>query len=1026
MYSSKITKILFKTMFMLLAVIMFLSSFSVFTMADGEDVDLETDVSVESVEDDALTSDDSKNAISMDGESGKADEPDVEELMQLYISGFERSGEYADYVEKYSAYNKKMPEVVIDPSAYDSTTATVTKVDEYNGEKNVLKVQKNGEFVYTVTVPETGMYNVEFTYFAEADRVTRDLEFSILIDDASPFNTSESLILKRNWADESKELQTDSVGNELLPNQVITPKWVTTDFYEPNGNYNEPLMYYLTAGTHKITIKSVSGTYAISKIRLHNDGELKSYADYISEYDAKGAKDATTYFELEAEDYIDKTESILQNVYDRSDPKVTPYSVSKTVYNTFGGSNWNSSLGRVNYTIDVKESGYYELSFRYRQSFQRGVTIYRKLYIDNVVPFAEAKAISFDYGNGYQYCKAGTTDENGKFEPYKIYLEKGTHDLSLEAVIGDMAKASRDVETAVYKLNYIYRKIIMITGTSPDTYRDYELLENVANLEAMFLQVSETLKQIKSEVDAVSTNTGGESEILKTLYVQIDSFLEKPYTIPDRLSTFKDNISTLGSWMINIRDIPLQLDKLIFAGSGVKTPNYKSNFIEKTGHEINAFVSSFIDDYTAIGGSSTDKDRMITAWVGTGRDQAIALKTLVDNDFTPNSGIKVNVSLVPLGVLSKAIVAGRGPDVALHVSRTEPMNLGFRNALVNLKEFDDYDEITKRFTTYATVPYTMDTVDDKGNKINKAFALPETQNFSMLFYRKDVFEELGITVPNTWDEFDQILPIIQENNMTVGIESAISTNLFFTFIMQSGGDIYYSDGSQTKFEEQYVVDAFTKWTNYYTLYDFPLSYSWYTRFRSGEMPLVFESYSNITYLAESAPELSGLWGVAPIPGTVDSTGKINRTEGSVGLTACCIINNKSKDAEVKARKEADSWEFLKWWTQADTMSDYGNRIEMAIGPVARYTTANLEAFELLNWTSDEASAIKAQREWVKEYPELVGGYYVSRSIINAFRNVTNNYTNPREMLFYYNDQINDEIWRKRMEYNLAVPEEAKK
>ena len=85
----------------------------------------------------------------------------------------------------------------------------------------------------------------------------------------------------------------------------------------------------------------------------------------------------------------------------------------------------------------------------------------------------------------------------------------------------------------------------------------------------------------------------------------------------------------------------------------------------------------------------------------------------------------------------------------------------------------------------------------------------------------------------------------------------------------------------------------------------------------------------------------------------------------------------------------------------------------------------LDDFDAI-WTSDEAKAIKEQRKWVKEIPELVGGYYVSRSIVNAFRNVTNNYTNPREMLFYYNDQINDEIWRKRMEYNLYVPEEANK
>lgn len=52
--------------------------------------------------------------------------------------------------------------------------------------------------------------------------------------------------------------------------------------------------------------------------------------------------------------------------------------------------------------------------------------------------------------------------------------------------------------------------------------------------------------------------------------------------------------------MIEIRDIPLQLDKIIFAGADVKTPGYKANGFEKIAHEVRAFVSSFVDDYTAI------------------------------------------------------------------------------------------------------------------------------------------------------------------------------------------------------------------------------------------------------------------------------------------------------------------------------------------------------------------------------------------------------------------------------------------
>ena len=31
------------------------------------------------------------------------------------------------------------------------------------------------------------------------------------------------------------------------------------------------------------------------------------------------------------------------------------------------------------------------------------------------------------------------------------------------------------------------------------------------------------------------------------------------------------------------------------------------------------------------------------------------------------------------------------------------------------------------------------------------YAVPETQNFDMLFYRTDVFAELGLTPPETWE-----------------------------------------------------------------------------------------------------------------------------------------------------------------------------------------------------------------------------------------------------------------------------------
>ena len=37
----------------------------------------------------------------------------------------------------------------------------------------------------------------------------------------------------------------------------------------------------------------------------------------------------------------------------------------------------------------------------------------------------------------------------------------------------------------------------------------------------------------------------------------------------------------------------------------------------------------------------------------------------------------------------------------------------------------------------------------------------------MLFYRTDIFDELNISVPETWDEFMKIIPVLQSKNMDI-------------------------------------------------------------------------------------------------------------------------------------------------------------------------------------------------------------------------------------------------------------------
>ena len=954
-----------------------------------------------------------------------ADSADTES----YLTGFVRENLYNDYYDKYLEYDMALPTVEVDGTSFTSATAKVKKEATYEEAASVAVVEDVGDVTFTVNVPETGMYAVELNYFPIINENGNNIEIAFKVDGKTPFEEAAALNLKRVWVNELTDgkISTDSVGNELLPNQIQSPRWVAQDLYDAEGRYLESFKFYLTAGTHTLTLTAENGAFGLDKLTLHNEGAKISYDEYLNNAIESGAQETDAMLNpIEAEQFTDKSDSLIQMAFDRSDARVTPYSVSTTVYNTLGGTNWQKSGNRVNWTIEVPEDGLYELSFRYRQSYQRGMSSYRALYIDGEIPFAEAYCIAFDYKTGFQYMVAGRDLEDGEQENYKFYLTAGTHTISLEASIGEMSDTYREVENIIYQLNYIYRKIVLITGISPDTNRDYELFERISDLEEMMTTAIETMKTTKQHVDILNDgNGGGDAEILNTLVVQMEDFVKKPYSIPSRLDTFKDNISTLGNWLLDIRDQPLCIDKFYVAGSESGLEPQVSSFFEAVSHEVRGFVSSFVDDYTAVGGSADEDERAISVWVGTGRDQAIALKTLTDNYFTPESGIGVNISLVPLSILSKAIIAGKGPNVALHVSRTEPINLGIRGALVDIQDMEGYEEVVSRFSKYAMAPYSFSSTLADGTAYSKTFGLPETQNFEMMFYRTDIFAELGIKAPNTWDEFDAILPVIQSNNMTVGLNQNTGGGMFFTLIQQQNGLIYTADGSKTCFTEQYAVGAFTKWTDYYRMYDFPLTYNFYTRFRSGEMPLAFQTYSQATFIEESAPELRGLWAMAPVPGTIDEeTGKLNRTEESSGLTASIIIKSIAKTEEKRQQEEADSWTFIKWWTSADIAAQYGKRVEMAIGSVARYTTANLEAFDMIGWDHEHAAVIKEQRTSVKEIPEVVGGYYVTRMVTNAFRSVTNNYSNQREMLFYYDDQINNEIWRKRQEYNFSIPEEA--
>jgi ABC-type glycerol-3-phosphate transport system substrate-binding protein len=904
--------------------------------------------------------------------------------------GPDRENTYRSYLAKHDNAPKPLEEVIVPAVSFTaSEDADYEILPAYEGETDVLNWEsQGGSFEWKVEIPQNGLYNISIYYFPLPGSNT-NIELEILIDGKAPFEDFKSFLFTRAWKDAS-EIKRDDRDNDVRPRQIENPMWMENDFKNDSGLYNEPYYFYFSKGIHTIRLKAVRGGLALGYIKIYNSKPLMSYQELYEEYERNGYNAASgVRTVIQGENAVLKSDPILHPMYDRSSPATEPSHPTKLRLNTIGQYNWRYHGQWISWQFDVPEDGLYKIGIRTRQNIVRGISSTRRIYIDGKVPFEEMSSVEFPF-NLKWYNKV-----LGDEEPYLFYLTKGVHELKMEVIPGEMANTISELEDSLYKLNYLYRKILMITGPSPDKYRDYYLEKEVPDLIDTFSQVSRTLMTEKVRLENSNIwQKGNEGDILEKISIQLDSFIEKPDTIAMRLDSFKSNVSSLSAWMLKLKEQPLEIDEIMVFSPDEEFPEANSGFFESLLFQIKAIIGSFTEDYTSIG--RVYEGEPLTVWVGMGRDQVQIIKEMVDDYFVPQTGIPVNVNLVQQGLI-QATLSGKGPDIALIIGAGDPVNLAVRGALADLNRFPDFDEVRKRFIEQAMVPYEHE---------GKYYALPVQQPFPMMFYRKDILDELRIDVPQTWDDLYNILPVIQRNHMNVGIPSGI---LFDILLFQRGMSYYNEDRSATNFDKPEALDAFKQWTGFYRNYSFPLSYDFYSRFRTGEMPIGIANYTTYNQLVVAAPEIRNLWDMTLIPGTRKADGQIDRSVNGGGTA--CVIFEKTKDKDA-------AWEFIKWFTSEEIQVQFGRTLESLMGPAARYDTANVKAIAGLPWTTEQYDLLMEQMQHIKEVPQIPASYYVSRNLTNAFRKVCFDWANPRETLYTYNVEINKEIERKRIEFGL--------
>ncbi len=919
------------------------------------------------------------------------------------------TSDYEKYLERHADKKAASSTVVVDANKFDAESTTDAEAESLFNVANdgaySLYTSDSGKVTWKFDVPETGMYSIQLVCYpgnaklgeGEKEKST-DVERILYVNGKVPFSEARSVTISKKWAPKYESeggFRKDLSGNDLRPDNLNAIDWTTYTVKDSTGYYTDPLMFYFVKGENSVSLEATREPMSVKEIILTPAEEIPTYEAYKAQHTYKQGSDTV---KIEAEFPTYQSDESIYPLTDRTSAITSPQDPTVQRLNFMGGNENMKTVGQwVEYNFSVQTEGFYSIALRSKQNDLSGMFTSRTVYLDGKVPFKECYNIRFDYSKDWQCRKLndGTTE-------FEFYLTPGEHTLRIEVGLGQFADIIRQVESSLNNINDCYMDIMKLTGASPDEYRDYGFSRLMPNTIKTMLIESKNLYRVSDYITELCGEKGSQTATLDKVAFLLKRMGGDEDEIAPNLKNLKTYIGTLGTWLNNVRSQPLRLDYILIQPADAEMPKANANFGEAVWFELRSFLSSFTTDYSTMGAvaGSGHETSSIEVWTTEGRDQAKILKNLVSNDFTPNTEIGVDVKLVAAGTLLPSVLSGQGPDAFLGAAGVDVINYAIRSAVLPLNDYEGFDEVISEFNRASTVPVTL---------YGTTYGLPQRAGFFMMFVRIDILADLGLEIPKTWDDVLAMLPVLQANNMSIGLNHE-----YDIFLYQMGGDRFADDGMRCGLDSNIAIDAFEKYTRFFTDYSFPFTFDGPNRFRTGEMPILIADYST-TYnqLTVFATEINGLWEMVPLPGTVREDGTVNYN--AVNTVAATILMHGTKDEE-------STWQFMKWFCGHDAQAAYGSDLVTTIGQAAKYNTANQQALAEMPWTASEYEALMDQFNNLSAVTNYPGAYIFARYLNFAVLGVVNDGDDPVTKLQSYVNTINKEITRKREEFDLPTLE----
>ncbi|GAA2080297.1 ABC transporter substrate-binding protein [Microbacterium hatanonis] len=233
-----------------------------------------------------------------------------------------------------------------------------------------------------------------------------------------------------------------------------------------------------------------------------------------------------------------------------------------------------------------------------------------------------------------------------------------------------------------------------------------------------------------------------------------------------------------------------------------------------------------------------------------------------------NPGIQVQVQTGPNGNSGtyqnffSQLEAGNAPDLG-QIEYDALSSFRVQDGLEDLSNCEDVVAAEADF-----IPWTWNQVTLGGDGV---YGIPQDSGPMALFYRSDLFEQNGIAVPTTWDEYKDAAKKIRALGGYITNFSTADINQFAGFVWQANGDWFTNDGDAWSVDlsgdaSKTVADYWQELLDEDLVATYPAwTEEWNNAYNSSEVWSWTSAVWGANSISSGAPDTAGKWSVAPAP-----------------------------------------------------------------------------------------------------------------------------------------------------------------